>query len=181
METAVAEEKRVKIRGKKETFRILQEGPALTQVEDDDGHEFWVSNNKLTPVIPSPVRPRSLGAAARWEREVVATEISDALLALLRSDPPEIRVHYPPRVEEKVQQFMSEQGIVLPADIRPIASGSHGGVFQRDWSGAVHFSRTIPENMLPEGTKDFVCHRRGVAVVLLKAGFPLTLYTKFEQ
>jgi len=151
----------------------------MVQVENVRGDRFWVPRFKIVSE-PAP-KSRSLGATARWEREVAASEISTALLELLHNYPPEIRVHYPPRVEEKVQQFMSEQGIILPADIRPIASGSHGGVFQRDWSGAVHFSRTIPESMLPEGTKDFICHRRGVAVILLKAGFPLTLYTKFEQ
>lgn len=189
--TAVAEEKRYSIKGQKGSHKLLNETPGMCEVENERGDTFWVPRAKITEIIPQP-KPRSLGAAAaadfdtneKPERQPVhAAYLTDPLISFLRERSAVIRIFYPAHDEAHLFEDASAEGIILPADIRPIAHGARGGTEeQRAWSGSVSFPDDTPENLLPEGTKreakGLMNHRRGVALALLKAGFPLTSYAR---
>ena len=87
----------------------------------------------------------------------------------------DIRIHYPKHVESYVDKLFSREGIELPDDIRPIASGSRGGTeVQRTLAGEMWFQETGKK----ERTK---VSSLATILSVLKAGFKITKYAKFEE
>ncbi len=86
------------------------------------------------------------------------------------------RVLWPAKKDRLVQETFQENGIVFPADARPLRNK------QWDWSAEMRFP-ALPVNLVPEGTMAdgegwMRNSRRDVVLAVLKAGFPLTTYAK---
>jgi len=111
-----------------------------------------------------------------------ACDLSPVFVAALSDDTRlRIRIHYPKSKEAEIQATFSENGIILPENMRPLDQVKE----QWSWSAEVYFSAIKPEDT-PEGTKLHTSglmknSRRDVALALLKVGFSLTTYTKEEN
>jgi len=164
----------------KEEVNVIEQRPALSQIEYSDGRTCWVKNEQLTQHIVSVKKGYTY-------KPVIASELSPAFLETLAAAKGQvrIRVHYPKHAEGQTQETFSKAGISLPEDIRALDSGSRGGqTIQRDWAAVVWFPETITA---PEGSKPdlrrpgfMMNSRRDIVLGILKAGFEITEYARIE-
>jgi hypothetical protein len=98
----------------------------------------------------------------------------------------QIRIHYPKHAESFVFNLFSREGLELPANIRALDCGSHGGTtIPRTLAGEMWFP--TPKNSVyvptPNKTAKGITKISSLAVILsvLKAGFSITKYTKEKK
>ena len=151
---------------KGEEVEVLEDGENLTKILDNRGTEFWARNELL-----SETQVGSVGAGILSLQPVT---LDAQFSAELQANPSavKIRIHYPKHAEKYVTQLFQREGISLPEDIRPINSGSRGGT---------EVQRTLAGEMWYQTSEGKQKKLSSLAIILaaLKAGFPLTTYTKY--
>jgi hypothetical protein len=111
------------------------------------------------------------------------SDLPVAFLEYLHTVKVEIRIHYPAHAQPYVFSLFSREGIDLPEDIRPLKSGSRGGVtIQRTLAGEMWFPTPEDWSFIPTpySERDGQVKLSSLAVIMsvLKDGFSITKYTK---